>query len=173
MQWHSEPGCGELVGESRRYTKGFRVTEVSEEDLDHLAAVRLLIEPPAVRETVAVIPGADFPELRELAQAIVDAAARGDLVGYIQADHVFHLTLLGYTGNRFLVDAVSTLRSHTRLLGLTPLLQSGRLGRSAAEHHELLDFVEARDPVGAELLMRRHIGHVRGLWAAGGTDAVT
>jgi DNA-binding GntR family transcriptional regulator len=147
--------------------KGFRVTEVSDEDLDNLAAVRLLIEPPAVRETVAVIPEADLPELRGLAQDIVDAAERRDLVGYIEADHVFHLTLLGYSGNRFLVDVVSNLRSQTRLLGLTPLLRSGTLVRSAAEHHELLDLVQARDPVGAELLMHRHIGHVRGLWAGG------
>ncbi|MEU5942670.1 GntR family transcriptional regulator [Micromonospora sp. NPDC047548] len=150
--------------------KGFRITEMSEEDLDNLAAVRLLIEPPTVRDAVAVIPKEDIPELRTLAQAIVDAAERGDLVGYIEADHVFHLTLLGYSGNRFLVDVVSDLRSQTRLLGLTPLLESGRLGRSAAEHHELLDFIEARDPSGAELLMHRHIGHVRGLWAGGAKD---
>ncbi|MFC0506540.1 GntR family transcriptional regulator [Micromonospora costi] len=151
--------------------KGFRITEVSEEDLDNLAAVRLLIEPPTVRDVVPVIPKEDFAELRTLAQAIVDAADGGDLVGYIEADHVFHLTLLGYSGNRFLVDVVSDLRSRTRLLGLIPLLESGRLGRSAAEHHEILDFVEARDPCGAELLMRRHIGHVRGLWAGGGEPA--
>lgn len=150
--------------------KGFRITDMSEEDLDQLAAVRLLIEPPTVRDAVAVIPEEDLPELRTLAQAIVDAAERGDLVGYIEADHVFHLTLLGYSRNRFLVDVVADLRSQTRLLGLTPLLESGRLGRSAAEHHELLDFVEARDAVGAELLMRRHIGHVRGLWARGAGD---
>ncbi|MCW3814320.1 GntR family transcriptional regulator [Micromonospora sp. DR5-3] len=151
--------------------KGFRITEMSEEDLDNLAAVRLLIEPPTVRDVVAVIPKEDIPELRTLAQSIVDAAEQGDLVGYIEADHVFHLTLLGYSRNRFLVDVVADLRSQTRLLGLTPLLKSGRLGRSAAEHHELLDFIEARDPSGAELLMHRHIRHVRGLWAGGAKDA--
>ncbi|MBN6053117.1 GntR family transcriptional regulator [Nonomuraea sp. RK-328] len=151
--------------------KGFRVTEVSEEDLDNLAAVRLLIEPRAVRESVCVIPEDDFPGLRRLAQDIVDAAERGDLVGYVEADHDFHLTLLGYSRNPVLVDVVSGLRARTRLLGLTPLLQSGRLGRSAAEHHELLDFIQARDPVGAELMMHRHIGHVRGLWAGGAEGA--
>ncbi|MFG3437506.1 GntR family transcriptional regulator [Nonomuraea sp. NPDC047897] len=150
--------------------KGFRITEVSEQDLDNLAAVRLLIEPPTVREAVAVIPEDDFPRLRALAQDIVEAVERADLVGYIEADHVFHLTLLGYSGNRFLVDVVSGLRAQTRLPGLVPLLESGRLGRSAAEHHELLDLVEARDPAGTELLMRRHIGHVRGLWAGGATQ---
>jgi DNA-binding GntR family transcriptional regulator len=145
--------------------KGFRVTEVSEEDLDNLAALRQLIEPPTVRDVVPVIPAADFPKLRQLADDIVVAAEAGDLIAYIEADRVFHVTLLAYSGNQKLVDVVSDLRSQTRLLGLTPLVESGRLVTSAEEHHELVGLVEARDGDGAEQLMRRHIGHVRGLWA--------
>lgn len=34
------------------------------------------------------------------------------------------------------------------------------------EHHQLTDFVEYGDTVGTELIMHRHIGHVRGPWAA-------
>ncbi|MEU4197638.1 GntR family transcriptional regulator [Kribbella sp. NPDC026611] len=145
--------------------KGFRVTEVSDEDLDNLAALRQLIEPPTMREVVPLIPAADYPRLRRLAEDIVVAAEAGDLIAYIEADRVFHVTLLAYSGNQKLVDVVSDLRSQTRLLGLTPLVESGRLVPSATEHHELIDLVEAGDADGAEQLMRRHIGHVRGLWA--------
>lgn len=145
--------------------KGFRVTEVSDADLDEVAAVRQLIEPPTIRDVVATIPAADYPRLRRLAEDIVVAAEAGDLIAYIEADRVFHVTLLAYSGNQKLVDVVSDLRSQTRLLGLTPLVESGRLVPSATEHHELLDLVEAGDGKGAEQLMRRHIGHVRGLWA--------
>ncbi|WP_432891618.1 GntR family transcriptional regulator [Kribbella sp. CA-245084] len=145
--------------------KGFRVTEVSDEDLDNVAAVRQLIEPPTIRDVVPVIPTADYPRLRRLAEDIVVAAQAGDLIAYIEADRVFHVTLLAYSGNQKLVDVVSDLRSQTRLLGLTPLVESGRLLPSATEHHELMDMVEAGDGKGAEQLMRQHIGHVRGLWA--------
>ncbi len=145
--------------------KGFRVTEVSEADLDNLAALRQLIEPPTIRDVVPVIPATDFPKLRRLADDIVVAAQAGDLIAYIEADRVFHVTLLAYSGNQKLVDVVSDLRSQTRLLGLTPLVESGRLVASAEEHHDLVELVEARDGDGAEQLMRRHIGHVRGLWA--------
>jgi DNA-binding GntR family transcriptional regulator len=145
--------------------KGFRVTEVSDEDLDNLAALRQLIEPPTIRDVVPVIPAADYPRLRRLAEDIVVAAEAGDLIAYIEADRVFHVTLLAYSGNQKLVDVVSDLRSQTRLLGLTPLVESGRLVPSATEHHELLDLMESGDADGAEQLMRRHIGHVRGLWA--------
>ncbi|MFF0271346.1 GntR family transcriptional regulator [Kribbella sp. NPDC004536] len=145
--------------------KGFRVTEVSDDDLDNVAAVRQLIEPPTVRDVVPVIPVKDYPRLRRLAEDIVVAAEAGDLIAYIEADRVFHVTLLAYSGNQKLVDVVSDLRSQTRLLGLTPLVESGRLVPSATEHHELLDLMETGDGEGAEQLMRRHIGHVRGLWA--------
>ncbi|WUJ68560.1 GntR family transcriptional regulator [Kribbella soli] len=145
--------------------KGFRVTEVSDEDLDNVAAVRQLIEPPTIRDVVPVIPAADYPRLRRLAEDIVVAAQAGDLIAYIEADRVFHVTLLAYSGNQKLVEVVSDLRSQTRLLGLTPLVESGRLLPSATEHHELMDMVEAGDGEGAEQLMRQHIGHVRGLWA--------
>ncbi|AWS43947.1 GntR family transcriptional regulator [Streptosporangium sp. 'caverna'] len=150
-----------------RRNKGFQITEMSEEDLDNLTAVRLLIEPSTVRDAVPVIPEADLPALRGLAQDIVDAVEHADLIAYIEADHVFHLALLAYSDNRFLVDVVAGLRSQTRLPGLTPLLRGGALGRSAAEHHELMDLIEVRDSAGVEALMRRHIGHVRGLWAHG------
>ncbi|TDO69588.1 DNA-binding GntR family transcriptional regulator [Kribbella sp. VKM Ac-2571] len=149
--------------------KGFRVTDVSDEDLDNLAALRQLIEPPTIRDVVPTIPAKDYPRLRRLAEDIVVAAQAGDLIAYIEADRVFHVTLLAYSGNQKLVDVVSDLRSQTRLLGLTPLVESGRLVTSAAEHHELLDLVEAGDAEGAEQLMRRHIGHVRGLWARNST----
>ena len=145
--------------------KGFRVTEMSDEDLDNVTKLRLLIEPPTVRDVVPLIPAGDIPRLRELAEDIVVAAEAGNLVDYIEADRVFHVTLLAYSGNPRLVDVVSDLRSQTRLLGLTPLVKSGRLVQSAAEHHELVDLVAARDAAGAEQLMLRHIGHVRGLWA--------
>ncbi|MET9223500.1 GntR family transcriptional regulator [Streptomyces sp. NPDC008079] len=146
--------------------KGFRITEVSDQDLDQITAVRLLIEPPAVRAVVPLVPAADLPLLRTLAEHIVVAARAGDLVGYVEADRIFHLTLLGYTGNRHLVNVVAGLRARTRLLGLAPLLADGSLVESAMEHHQLTDFVEYGDAVGAELMMHRHIGHVRGLWAA-------
>src|ERR1700722_14806308 len=107
--------------------KGFRVTAVSESDLDDIAALRMLVEPPTVREVTPLIPAEGIPALlpaeatpalRELAQAIVDHAAAGDLVTYTEADRRFHLAILEYSHNQRLVSLVSDLRSHTRLYGL-------------------------------------------------------
>jgi DNA-binding GntR family transcriptional regulator len=145
--------------------KGFRVTAVSESDLDDIAALRMLIEPPTVREVTPRIPAEAIPALRELARAIVDQAAAGDLVTYTEADRRFHLAILEYSHNQRLVSLVSDLRSHTRLYGLAGMVDRGTLAASAAEHLELVDLIAARDAQGAGSLMRRHIGRVRAEWA--------
>jgi DNA-binding GntR family transcriptional regulator len=146
--------------------KGFRVRELSDKDLDDITQLRALIEVPTVTQLAHVAPLVALEELRPLATAIVDCAAAGDLVGYIEADRRFHLGLLSLAGNPRLVDSVRALRAQTRLYGLDQLAGQGRLTASAGEHHELLDALLARDAERTEALMRRHIGHVRGIWAA-------
>jgi DNA-binding GntR family transcriptional regulator len=145
--------------------KGFRVTEVSDADLDDITQLRLLIEPPTVRAVVPLIPAEDLPELRRMAQDIVDGADNGDLISYTEADRLFHIRILEYSGNRRLVEMISELRSHTRLLGLAPQVERGALRDSSLEHLTLVDLIEARDEARAEALMRQHIEHVRGEWA--------
>jgi DNA-binding GntR family transcriptional regulator len=145
--------------------KGFRVTELSEHDLDEITELRALIEPPIVRGLAASAVRDRLEELRPVAREIEDAAQRGDLATYLAADRRFHLELLGMAGNRRLVDIVGSLRSQTRLFGLPELATSGALVASAHEHAELLDLLIARDVDAAEDLMRRHIGHIRGAWA--------
>jgi DNA-binding GntR family transcriptional regulator len=120
-----------------------------------------------VRDVTALIPDEDLPMLRGLAQEIVDRAEERDLVGYTDADREFHIRLLEYSGNTRLVDMVAHLRSHSRLTGLTRLAERGELGRSAEEHLVMVNLIEQRRAGELEELMRNHISHVRGMWAAG------
>jgi DNA-binding GntR family transcriptional regulator len=147
--------------------KGFRVTELSDKELDDLTALRALIEIPTVAElTRRGVSPADLDRLRPLAAGIEDAARRGDLVAHVTIDMEFHLGLLGLAGNPYLVDTVRSLRSRSRIYGLRSLAERDQLVPSSHEHSELLDLIAAGDVAGAEDLMRRHIGHVRGIWAA-------
>lgn len=145
--------------------KGFRVTEISDHDLDEVTQLRMLIEAPTVGRIAHLASADDIGRLRGLAEEITKHAAAGDLISYIEADRLFHLDLLSIAGNRRLVDTVGQLRAQTRLYGLRRLADEGSLVESAAEHLQVLDAIEARDTAAAERLMRRHIGHVRGIWA--------
>jgi DNA-binding GntR family transcriptional regulator len=145
--------------------KGFRVTAVTDRQLDEYTHVRSLIEIPVVAGLAAAARPRDLAALRPDADRIVAAAKAGDLIGYVEADRRFHLGLLALAGNRHLLDVVGDLRKRSRLYGLTALAERGLLQASAEEHLELLDALLARDEPAARAVMTRHLGHVRGLWA--------
>lgn len=148
--------------------KGFRVTELSDRDLDELTELRMLIEVPTTATLASRLDDAALADLRARAATIESAAAAGDLIAYLEADREFHLTLLAHNGNRHLVELVASLRSRARLYGLGRLADTGRLVDSAREHVTLVDLLERGDAGAAETLIRHHIQHVRGVWAGHG-----
>ncbi len=146
--------------------KGFRVTELSEKDLDDLCQLRALIEVPTVHQVAETkADPAVIERLRGLAAGIEDAAQRHDLITHVTLDMEFHLELLSLAGNAHLVETVRSLRAQSRLYGLRSLAERDELVPSSREHAELLDLIVAGDAAGAERLMDRHIRHVRGIWA--------
>lgn len=158
--------------------RGFRVTEVSSHDLAEVTELRLFLEPPAVEKATPLIPETAFAGLREQADEIVAAAERGDLVEYLSADGDFHLALLQYAGNERLLALIRSLRSQTRLFGLSSLFERGHLTASAKEHHAIMDAIEARDAARASALVHTHIEHVLEEWSGsadepGSTGATT
>lgn len=148
--------------------KGFRVTELSERDLDEITSLRVLIEVPTVAVLAAAMDGelrSHVTALRPLARAIVDHAEAGRYVEYVEADRAFHLALLALAGNRHLVDVVGNLRSRSRLHGLAEQANEVQLLRSAREHEQVVDLVLAGDTAGVETLLTCHITDVRTAWA--------
>ncbi|MER5858429.1 GntR family transcriptional regulator [Streptomyces sp900105245] len=146
--------------------KGFRVTAVSDRQLDEYTHIRALIEIPTVVELARTADRVSLEALRPAAREIVTAAVAGDLIAYVEADTRFHLGLLALAGNAHLVEVVADLRKRSRLYGLTALVEAGRLLASAEEHLELLDALLERDAQAVREVMTRHLGHVRGLWAS-------
>ena len=145
--------------------KGFRVTEVNDEALAQIVEVRRMLEPEAMYRLAPVFDATKSPAARKLADRIVTGAAEEDLNAYLAADREFHLSLTAMLGNPVLVDILADLRERTRLVGLRSMLRTNELTVSAAEHHDLLDLLEAKDAEGVRLLMQRHIGHIVGWWS--------
>jgi DNA-binding GntR family transcriptional regulator len=146
--------------------KGFRVVELSDAELDQITELRRLLEVPTVGDLAGAIDRAAVRRLRALADAVSDAARRGDVVGYVEADRELHLALLAEAGNPRLVEMVGRLRDQSRLYGLEQLAADGVLVDSAAEHMRLIDALESGDRRAAERVMAHHLDHVRGIWAS-------
>lgn len=151
--------------------KGFQVRELSDQELDEITEIRLLIEVPTATRAAARATASDLAQLRPLSRQLVTAAEQTDLIAYVETDRQFHLALLALAGNEQLVTLVGELRSRSRLFGLPDLARAGKLSASAREHVQMLDLIEAGDTDGFEALMRRHIGHVRGSWAGRSEDS--
>ena len=145
--------------------RGFRVVQMSDDDLDNIAQIRLLIEVPTIPQIASRLTPARLAELAPAAEAIERAAADGDVLQYLDADRRFHVELISVLGNARLTELVDRLRRQARLFGLRDLARAGRLMASALEHRTLLDTLGTQDTKAAEDLMRAHIGHTRGLWA--------
>ena len=150
--------------------KGFRVTEVSEQDLREIVELRQLIEAPAMRSLAESFPTESLPQWRTLAQQIVVHAENANLTGFIEGDRDFHLGLLDLHGNARLVDMVRELRSQTRMINLARMKMSEELPESAREHHVMLDLLGRRDGAALEALTIKHLGHVIGWWAGNSPD---
>ncbi len=151
--------------------KGFRVTELSDTELDDITEVRALLEVPTIGGLATTATTEQLASMRPVAEEIVEAWRERDLIRYVDVDLRFHLTILGWAGNRRLVELVRDLRFRSRLHGLHALAEEERAMEVAREHHLILDALEQRDRSAAEAVMRRHLAHVRGIWAATRSDA--
>ncbi len=99
--------------------KGTFVFDPSPDDVDQLAAFRLMLESEAVRLSLAVAPEAALAGLRAAHAAMEQARRAGDGRAYARADTVFHASFLGQCGNGYLAKAyesiawqVAALRAH-------------------------------------------------------------
>ncbi|MYU15745.1 FCD domain-containing protein [Streptomyces sp. SID8361] len=147
---------------------GFRVTELSDRELDELAEIRTFIEVPAmglVAENCVGDVAERVEELRETARELVRAANTASMVEFMRLDTEFHTAFLALHGNRRLVEEVTQLRYRSRLYRLEALARAGTLEQTTREHEQMVDLALARDRMGMERLMRAHIGHTRGEWA--------
>lgn len=125
--------------------RGFRVTPVTDKDLDEIYQLRLLL----------------FHQRRGGTQAAEDR----DMRVLLESDRDFHLGMLGLLENGRLVPLVEMLRDQTRLYGLHTLAEEGKLVATAQEHFDLLEALLSGDPDRAGAEMARHLAHVRGDWA--------
>ncbi|MEU6329440.1 GntR family transcriptional regulator [Streptomyces sp. NPDC047049] len=157
MQQLAGEGAVEVVP-----NRGFRVAERSSRDLAELAEVRAMLEVPAIVRLARALPPERWEGLRPLADAGVAAAARGDRVGYAEADHAFHDALMSLTGNRTLTEVTGDLlrRAQWPPAG-GPRRRTAELLADASEHTALLDALVAQEYAVAERIAREHVSVAR------------
>ncbi|MDX3854447.1 GntR family transcriptional regulator [Streptomyces sp. AK02-01A] len=132
--------------------KGVTVRTVDAAMAREVYDVRLLLEPEALRRTVA--GGAS---LAEAAQALTRADAAADIAERSLANRDFHRALALPCGNPLLVRMLDEIRDQSALVAAVAWAAEPTWHREAAEHRNILRLARDGDANGAARALRDHI----------------
>ena len=146
-----------------KMNKGAYVTEVDRRDLEQIFTVLSLLEGQAAKETAIKATEAQLTQLDNLHHRLEKAAADRDTGQFFEINVKFHELIQEIAGNKWMNGVIEDLRKVLKLQRRDSLTRSGRLLSSLVEHREILQAILKRDPLAAELAMRKHL--TRGLEA--------
>jgi DNA-binding GntR family transcriptional regulator len=141
--------------------KGFEVASVSQAGLRDVAALRLLLETQALRQSIAtgdVRWEADVVRAHYMLRTAEEKIIAGDLSmvnDWVQQDWEFHHATISACASPALMSAHS--QAFDRFIRYHMLVLDFRGRPAAAEHAQLRDLVVARDADAAVALLERHV----------------
>lgn len=142
--------------------KSISVTAIGEEDIVNINAVRLPLELLVLDQLQGKISRQLISLLREsiAQQNACCMSTVDDYVDYIQQDFLFHTTLACWTGNRFLLDLVERINTHSnRCLMLSSTLVASH-DLAIQEHIAIVEALESLDYDRARQAMKEHLQQV-------------
>lgn len=146
--------------------RGCYVTELTETDLDDIFPVLALLEGRCAHEAVTKARPPDIARLRATHAQLEQAAARGDIDAFFEANQDFHLQVQQLAGNRWLLQIIHDMRKVLKLNRHDSLSRDGRLAESLEEHRQIMRAIEAGDAAAAQSRMQAHLMRARAALAA-------
>ena len=138
---------------------GTFVRRITRREIVEMFQVKEVLEGMAARLMAQRGPVPELETLRVNLERSDAATRRDDGFAYAALVHEFHHTIVAGSDNRKLAEhytgLMNQLAYHRMVLG--SVRHPGRLGRSCAEHRRVVELIEQKDGVGAELAMREHV----------------
>lgn len=145
-------------GLARRDDRGsLRVGSITPEQILDVYAVRKCLEGLSAALAAEHASQRSIAHLRQLQRACERAAESDDYEAFAIANSEFHLALAQSTGNELLVRFIDDVENWVKRFPTTTLASPGRPESALAEHEQILQSIESRDPELAEQVARRHM----------------
>ncbi len=136
--------------------RGIVVTEITATDVRDIYTARAAIETAAAEALTAHRDTAIYQRLENLVSQIEDAFARRDAAGVLDADRLFHATLVAAARSPRLTRFYTQLQHEQRLALALAERSSRELGRTADDHRVLLDALRGT-PTQAKAQVSTHL----------------
>lgn len=137
--------------------RGYHVHKPDGRQADEVLEIRLLLETGVAGQIVEKAVAKDLTELRRLAEKFETLIEAGTVLELYEANLKFHRRLLTVAGNDELVRIVDELRQRTSSAPVSQWINPNRTYRSAMEHHEMVEAIEARSAEALAGIIRTHI----------------
>lgn len=139
--------------------RGFVVTAISLEDIDHIYAIRVSLEGLAGKlaaPRIAKDPGR-IKMLEMLLRELEALGRQAAVEQYSDKDIEFRGLIFEATGNPWLINMLENLNLQVRRFIVTALHTPGRLERSMVDHRRIVERLKAGDVAAVERLCAAHV----------------
>lgn len=144
--------------------RGCVIREVSLDEFRELFGLREMLEGLAARTVAAAAHPEHMNRLRQIAENCDTTAASGNWTRYIDHDREFHRTLIGFSGNKRLMQLMEVFTFQIQTFAVyhqfpprvIEALQNSAHQR-VREHQLLVEAIASGDPDRAEKAIRQHI----------------
>lgn len=131
-----------------------RPRSVQNYDLESVHAARLLVESKVVADAALEIGERTLKQLRQSLEAQADCL--DDPVRFLLCDREFHLLVYRASGNPLLADMATDLYNYLLEHRRRIVARSGSIAASIADHHAIVDALEAHDKEAAVIAFGQH-----------------
>ncbi len=137
--------------------RGAVVTKFTRQEFIEAYQVREALEVLAIKLAVPRLTDAQRSRLHALADAMVEHAEQGDTRAFFESNKEFHRLLVVAAGNERLREMHEQLANQMGRLLAKSLELRGSIDQSVAEHHAILEAIDAGDARRAARLLEEHI----------------
>jgi DNA-binding GntR family transcriptional regulator len=149
-----------LYGEGlieRRERRGFITRSWSQRELSEIRELREILETAAIRLACQRSQKKDWRVLRNICRDFEGMVASGFYLGALEADLLFHRTLVSLSGNSRLIATYQVANIPLFHYRIRTSVRMNDYDLTASEHRAIVDALEQRNPDQAEQLIRQHI----------------
>jgi DNA-binding GntR family transcriptional regulator len=137
--------------------KGVFVRGISEQDIEDIYAMRVLIEGLAARWAAEKVTPAELDSLKEILDLMEFYTSKGDTEHISELDTQFHALIYSASKSKPLCFVLGNLHHFVQRARIGSVKVPGRADKTLNEHRAIVQAFEDRDPDAAEAALTNHV----------------